>query len=105
MGILNELCVIYMQKYISHHPDKRLYLFKAVKDENTLRNTKLASCLWGPATAHGEGLLTEMYVIYMETCTSHRTMSVGPMAAAGEAVTDAMTDGRKSRKYIRMFLA
>ncbi len=37
----------------------------------------LASCPWGLATAHGVGLLTEMYVIYMETCTSHRTISLG----------------------------
>ena len=28
-------------------------------------NEKLASCPWGPATAHGVGLLTEMYAIYM----------------------------------------
>ncbi len=27
---------------------------------------KLASCPWGPATAHGVGLLTEMYAIYIE---------------------------------------
>ncbi len=33
----------------------------------------LASCPWGPATAHGVGLLTEMYAIYMERYTSHRT--------------------------------
>ncbi len=26
----------------------------------------LASCPWGPATAHGVGLLTEMYAIYMD---------------------------------------
>ncbi len=29
-------------------------------------------------------------------------MSAGPTAAAGEAVTHAMTDGRKARKYIRI---
>ncbi len=79
-------------------------------------NDKLASCPWGPATAHGVGLLIEMYVIYMETCTSHRAiarcfglgffmpkiMSVGPTAAAGEAVTDAIMDGRKARIYIKI---
>ncbi len=48
----------------------------------------------GPATAHGVGLLTEMYVIYM---------CVGPLAVAGEAVTDAKADGRKARKYVRIW--
>ena len=71
-----------------------------------LVNIKLASCPWRPATAHGVGLLTETYVIYMETCTSHRAMLrprskhtfmpkimfVGPTAAAEDAVTDAMTE-------------
>ncbi len=42
---------------------------------------KLASCPWGPATAHGVGLLTEMYAIYMERYASHRAMkSIGPTA-------------------------
>ncbi len=50
---------------------------------------ELASCPWGPVTAHGVGILTEMHVIFM---------SVGPTAASGEAVTDA----RKARKYIRI---
>ncbi len=31
----------------------------------------LASCQWGPATAHGVGTLTEMYVIYMVRYASH----------------------------------
>ncbi len=31
-----------------------------------MENAKLASCQWGPVTAHGLGILTEMYVIYME---------------------------------------
>ena len=35
-------------------------------------NIILASCPWGPATAHGLGTLTEMYVIYIEGHTSHR---------------------------------
>ncbi len=30
----------------------------------------LASCTWGLATAHGVGLLTEMYAIYMERYAS-----------------------------------
>ncbi len=50
---------------------------------------KLASCPLGPATAYGVNLLTEIYVIYMETHTLHR-----PTTAAGEAVTDTMTDGK-----------
>ncbi len=35
-------------------------------------NITLASCPWGPVTANGADLLTEIYVIYMETHTSHR---------------------------------
>ncbi len=31
----------------------------------------LASCPWGPATAHGVGILTKLYVIYMERYSSH----------------------------------
>ncbi len=46
----------------------------------------LASCPWGLLTANGVDVLTEIYAT----------------AAAGEAVTDAMTDGRKARKYIRI---
>ena len=34
----------------------------------------LASCLFGPATANGVGILTELYVIYIETNTSHRAI-------------------------------
>ncbi len=34
----------------------------------------LASCRWGRVTAHGVGVLPEMYVIYTETYTSHRTI-------------------------------
>ncbi len=30
-----------------------------------LHNILLASCPWGPATAPGVGLLTEMYAIYI----------------------------------------
>ncbi len=40
-----------------------------------LENQILASCPWGPATAHGVGLLTEMYAIYMERYTSHRAIA------------------------------
>ena len=39
----------------------------------------LASCPWGPVTANGVDLLTEIYVI---------------LAMAGEAVTDAITEGK-----------
>ncbi len=35
----------------------------------------LASCPWGPVTANGVDLLTEIYVIYMETYTSHRAIA------------------------------
>ena len=30
------------------------------------KNSILDSCPWAPATAHGLGTLTEMYVIYMQ---------------------------------------
>ena len=32
---------------------------------------QLASCPWGPATAHWVGILTKWYVIYMKKCSSH----------------------------------
>ncbi len=35
----------------------------------------LASCPWGPATAHGVGILTELYAIYVERSTSHRAIA------------------------------
>ena len=51
---------------------------------------QLASCPWGLVPANGVDLLSKIYVIFM---------SVGPTAVAG----DAVTDGRKARKYIRIF--
>ena len=62
-----------------------------------LTNMQLTSCPWGPVTANGMDLLTEIYAIYMP-----KIMSVGPTAVAGQAVTHDMTDGRKARKYIRI---
>ncbi len=67
-------------------------------------NKILASCPWGPVTANRVDLLTGIYVIYMETHTSHRSiarcfMPLGPLVAAGERVTHR----RKARKYIRMW--
>ncbi len=38
-------------------------------------NTILASCPLGPVTANGVNLLTEIYVLYMETHTSHRAVA------------------------------
>ena len=38
-------------------------------------NSTLASCPWGPVTANGVDLLTEIYVIYMEMHTSHRAIA------------------------------
>ncbi len=35
-------------------------------------NILLASCQWGPATAHRVCILTEMYVIYMEVHLASR---------------------------------
>ncbi len=55
-------------------------------------NRLLASCPWGPVTANGVDLLTEIYVIYMEAHTSHR-------AIAGERVTDAVTPGKLGNIY------
>ena len=60
------------------------------------RNPLLASCPWGPVTANGVDLLTEMYVIYMERNTS----PLCPLGAAWAGVTDAWKEGRKARKYI-----
>ena len=57
-------------------------------------NVILASCPWGPVTANWVHLLTEIYVIYIEVHTSQKFMSVGPLAAAGEPVTDAITEGK-----------
>ncbi len=57
-------------------------------------NGMLASCTWGPVTANGVDLLTEIYVI-------PKFRSVGPSAVAGEVETH----GRKARKYIRISLA
>ena len=62
-------------------------------------NILLTSCPWGPVTANGVDLLTKIYIIYMETDTSHRAtarcfgiglvpiMTIGPSAAAGEVAT------------------
>ena len=52
-------------------------------------NTSTRQLPMGAATAHGVGLLTEMYVIW------RIIMCISTLAAAGEAVTDANTDGRK----------
>ena len=69
----------------------------------------LASCPWGPVTANGVDLLTEMYVIYIERNTHiPKFRPVGPLAAAGERVTDGRKEGRKegrkARKYIMMMM-
>ncbi len=39
-----------------------------------ISNDLLASCPWGPATAHGVGILIKLHVIYMERCSSHRAI-------------------------------
>ena len=48
---------------------------KLVYLQENCRIRKLASCPWGPVTANGVDLLTEIYVIYMETHTSHRAIA------------------------------
>ncbi len=69
-----------------------------INSELVIKYIKLASSPWGPVTANGVDLLTEIYIIYMETHTSH------PLTAAGERVTygrkEGRKEGRKARKYI-----
>ena len=52
---------------------------------STLDHSELASCPLGPATAHGEGTLTEMEVMY-------KIRSVGLLAEVGEVVTHERTE-------------
>ena len=73
-----------VSKPILHLPMLRNLLLGRMKSKG---NIILASCPWGPVTANGVDLLTEMYVIYMET--------VGPLGAAGAGVTYAWNEGRK----------
>ncbi len=62
-------------------------------------NNELASCPWGPVTANGVDQLTKLYVIYMETNTSDRTiMLIGPLATAGEPVTHTRKDMWKEER-------
>ncbi len=49
-----------------------------------ISNVGLASCPWGPVTANGVDLLTEIYVIYI---IMPNTMSIDPLAMLGGAVT------------------
>ena len=56
----------------------------------------LASCPLAPVTANGVDVLTEMYVIYMETDT-HRSNG----CSRRERYTQM--EGRKARKYMMMF--
>ena len=60
-------------------------------------NIVLASCPWGPVTANGVDLLTEIYMIYMETHIP-KFRPLGPLAAAGDRVTYGRKDGRKEGK-------
>ena len=48
--------------------------------------------IWGPVTANGVDLLTEMYVIYMERDTSQQE-------------TVSQMEGRKARKYIMIYIS
>ncbi len=47
----------------------------------------LASYPLGPATAHGVGILTEVYVIYMERSTSHVHRFIDCSRRGGYGVT------------------
>ena len=63
-------------QYLPDFSDIWMYHSRLVRVQGTtLSNSLLASCPWGPATAHGVGLLTEMYAIYMERCALHRTVA------------------------------
>ncbi len=48
---------------------------KSYTKKRTVGYIILASCPWGPVTANGVDLLTEIYVIYMERRTSHRAIA------------------------------
>ena len=61
----------------------------------SIAHKRLASCPWGPATANGVGILTELYVIYT---AMPKIMSIGPLATAGEVVTD----GKNHRPLLRI---
>ncbi len=48
----------------------------------------LVSCPWGPATAHGVGILTELYAIFMDRYTLvPKFKDLDPTVLAGEGVS------------------
>ncbi len=77
--------------------------------ESFTRYTRLASCPWGPATAHGVGVLSEMYARYMQykpltfdldllngsvqssiSIRIPKIITVGPLAASGTLLTESV---------------
>ena len=63
--------------------------------------TTLDSCPWGPATAHGVGILTELYVIYMERDRSPYTyQKSGPLVYWRQQERWLRTDGRTESQTI-----
>ncbi len=67
-----------------------------MQSTHVLGNLKLASSPWGSVSANGMDLLTEVYVIYMET------KPLGPMVLMLQTCTNERTNRRIARKYIRM---
>ncbi len=67
----------------------------------SIAHKRLASCPWGPATANGVGILTELYVIYT---AMPKIMSIGPLATAGEVVTNGHINGHTDEKNHRPLL-
>ncbi len=60
----------------SHQVDSEMSIFSSDEKQayfnqyfplNIVKHSLLASCPWGPATAHGVSLLTEMYAMSMAT--------------------------------------
>ena len=58
-------------------------LLHAVETSTDFDNILLASCPWGPVTANGVDILTEMYVLYMKRDTSHEAPRSNGLGATG----------------------
>ena len=63
---------------------------------NKLGNLELASCPWGPVTAKGMDLLTNVYIIYMQVHTLHHTISLSKMEPLGPTVGTSLYPHREN---------
>ncbi len=63
---------------------------------NSMTSTVLASCPWGPVTANGVDLLTEIY----HHTKIHFRRSIGCGKKGGDTRKEGRKEGRKARKYI-----